>query len=452
MDAIDRYQDSEYRILDDAIKHAIKRSACDAVRLGHLLRRMMEEKLWVGYYDSLDSYLRQELHMDYSMACRFEAINRKYSVGGRSGNIDEKWEDYSQGVLIEMLNMSPELEAKVTPDMTVRQVREIKRQARREKQKRKAETETVVAAEGEAPEACSISAEVPVQETDPLTESEEDGNGAEAFPAKDEVPDAEYRELDPVEEVATSQPAGSMQESEAGKEGDAVAREDAAEDVSGAEPDGPEPEASSERHIALQMATGSAYEEEPDSHAIDRLAEVKEILAKEQKMLDDFMEAASEDESVLESHMYKRLAVIVAALTAMVRSLEEAEAAEPDTEERKQPPLPPLKNNDQRREWLKSYKDWGLWYRDDNIGVDYYKYDFENGARLVVEVYQEEATRYYDAHEISFLHLVGGPEPQKGQHGICKWQRQGKYTKYPNSETELVEFLKEIQKKGGAVQ
>ena len=84
--------------------------------------------------------------------------------------------------------------------------------------------------------------------------------------------------------------------------------------------------------------------------------------------------------------------------------------------------------------------------------MDYYKYDFENGARLVVEVYQEEATRYYDAHEISFLHLVGGPEPQKGQHGICKWQRQGKYTKYPNSETELVEFLKEIQKKGGAVQ
>ena len=529
MDAIDIYQDSEYRILDDAIKHAIKRSACDAVRLGHLLRRMMEEKLWVGYYDSLDSYLRQELHMDYSMACRFEAINRKYSVGGRSGNIDEKWEDYSQGVLIEMLNMSPELEAKVTPDMTVRQVREIKRQARREKQKRKAETETVVAAEGEAPEACSISAEVPVQETDPLTESEEDGNGAEAFPAKDEVPDAEYRELDPVEELATSQLP------ELGKPDRRQSQylDDFAEifitskhdwmlaDFEGRVMDVTKSPEEIRKHlgenektwyfssgkdkaahinmfdgyvqlwdgrgnhmgdfdwfylaasiqrmwndVSLEMADRRADVEscegdgegaedvsrtEPDDGITDELAEVKRILAKEQKMLDDFLEISAEDGSVLENQMFKRQTVIVEALTAMACRMEETEAG-PEPEGRQQPPLPLLKNNDQRKEWLESYKDWGLWYRDDNIGVDYYKYDFENGARLIVEVYQEEATRYYDAHESRFLHLVGGPEPQKGQHRICKWQRHKKYTKYPNSETELVEFLKELQKKGGTVQ
>lgn len=43
--------------------------------------------------------------------------------------------------------------------------------------------------------------------------------------------------------------------------------------------------------------------------------------------------------------------------------------------------LPEMKNNDQRKAWLRAYKDWGLWYEDKNIGVKYYKYDFQNGAK-----------------------------------------------------------------------
>ena len=137
MDAMDRLNmRSEYQILNDAIKDEIRRSASSVVSLGYMLRRMMDEKLWEGHYDSLDEYLRQELHMDYTLACRFEAINRKYSIGGKNVHIADKWENYSQSVLIEMLNMPPELETKVTPDMTVRQVRELKRQARQERKKR----------------------------------------------------------------------------------------------------------------------------------------------------------------------------------------------------------------------------------------------------------------------------------------------------------------------------
>ena len=39
----------------------------------------------------------------------------------------------------------------------------------------------------------------------------------------------------------------------------------------------------------------------------------------------------------------------------------------------KQPGLPVLKNNEQRRAWLRKYKEWGLWYEDENIGCKYYK-------------------------------------------------------------------------------
>lgn len=54
-----------------------------------------------------------------------------------------------------------------------------------------------------------------------------------------------------------------------------------------------------------------------------------------------------------------------------------------------QPELPTLKNKDQRKEWLSNYKAWGLWYRDENIDVNYYKFDFDDGSRLVVAELQK---------------------------------------------------------------
>ena len=112
-----------------------------------------------------------------------------------------------------------------------------------------------------------------------------------------------------------------------------------------------------------------------------------------------------------------------------------------------QPPLPVMKNNDQRKEWLRKYKEWGLWYTDEHIGARYYKYDFENGARLIVEEYDPEPVHNspWVSNEPYYMHLVGGPEPERNNE-IPKWTYHSKYNKYPNSETELVEFLKGVQK------
>ena len=112
-----------------------------------------------------------------------------------------------------------------------------------------------------------------------------------------------------------------------------------------------------------------------------------------------------------------------------------------------QPPLPVMKNNDQRKEWLRHYQEWGLWYTDEHIGARYYKYDFENGTRLIVEEYDPEPARNspWAPYEPYYMHLVGGPEPERNN-GIPKWTYHSKYNKYPNSETELVEFLKGVQK------
>lgn len=121
--------------------------------------------------------------------------------------------------------------------------------------------------------------------------------------------------------------------------------------------------------------------------------------------------------------------------------------SEENTEVPERPLLPLMKNNDQRKEWLRNYKAWGLWYTDEHIGVRYYKYDFENGARLIAEEYDPEEVKdsWWTHIETSYMHLVGGPEPDR-KNGIPKWTYHSKYNRHPNSETELVEFLKEVQK------
>lgn len=695
MDVVDRLNmRTEYQILNDAIRDEIRRSASSVVSLGYMLRRMMDEKLWEGHYDSLDEYLRQELHMDYTQACRFEAINRKYSIGGRNMHIDDKWEGYSQSVLIEMLNMPPELEEKVTPDMTVRQVREMKRQARQEKEKEKEKVRAESAME-KSVAGISVTADAGQQEhvasrgvPEEPDQPGQQGSGYQEIPVRGEILDAEFREVGmcevemPVEDaghspepelqetVATSQPEKSAYglEKSVYPEGSLIAEAgcgnkydcfscaqdcgirqkyrycmfaplgnpfgcDRMESLEGirkemgercqfinnslanhtagtneaapcctectedcafrcrrsrrmeadrvrktsggstqdmepdlwetvATPQCPELDRPDKMikqylddfaedfisgniewiladyrnraqdvapipgeikkylgldgrvqcfksrskpfpelmHITLfddyiQLCTGIdtvlgnfdwfylaaaiqrkwptviekmvnagkepkpvvtvreqpaepqvTVPEEQDGGIKDELAEVGRILAAEQKTLNDYLAVAAEDGEFPERLMFKQKA-IVAALEAYACSLEAESEAAQEPEEKKQPPLPPLKNNNQRKEWLRFYKDWGLWYRDENIGVDYYKYDFENGARLIAEVYQEEATKYCDAYESSHFHLVGGPKPPEDQHGICRWQRHGKYSRYPNSETELVEFLKELQKK-----
>lgn len=496
-------KDMNYQSLDKEIKRTMRRSAKDAVMLGCMLRRMMTARLWEECYDCFDDYLQNELHMDYTMASRFIGVNKKYSFGGDSMDIDEKWENYSQAVLIEMLSMPPELEERITPDMTVRQVREVKRQARQEKAEKQPETEPPQ----EDPEE-QITENVP--EWEDCREAEE-ASGRE-------IPNVQYRELEAVEEVATSQPKYSpygLAKSEY-PEGSLIAtagcgnkyscfscaqncgirqkfrycataplgnpfscttmevlenlmaevgdkcqflNNDLAPHKQGSGEADPccmdckelcgyrcrrsskgegAPDAEYKAKTESEPPDDVDSESEESQQQFDELAEIRRILKKEQKTLAEYLAV----EGLPAALMFKQK-TIVAALAAMICDLENAQE-----KAIAQPELPKLKNNNQRKDWLNKYEDWGLWYRDDNIGVDYYKYDFDNGARLIAEVYAAEAAKYRSTYNACYLHLVGGPEPPKDKYGIGKWTRNEKYSRYPNSETELVEFLKEVQKGG----
>lgn len=162
-----------------------------------------------------------------------------------------------------------------------------------------------------------------------------------------------------------------------------------------------------------------------------------ELLKEELEKAQRYLTMLSEEFTEKDIRMRKQK-LIVGALAGMIAEFDN-KFPEPV-----QPPLPKLKNNDQRKEWLNNYRSWGIWYKDEHIGATYYRYQFENSAVLIVEEYENES-EYTGTYISSYLHLVGGPEPER-KSGIPKWTKHEKYNRYPNSETELVEFLKEIQR------
>lgn len=208
-----RIHEREYENLDREIKRSMKRTAAEVVRLGYFLRKMRDERLYLVYYTDFDSYLQEELHIDYSKANRFMNINKKFSFGGNSMAVDEKYEGYSQSLLEEMLSMPDGLEEKITPDMTARQAREIKRQAKQQEQENtvdvdykemEARQEQMIATPQEPVDTGSeveLLEDIVVEiEADAEADSEQEGLSIEFDTNEllcdlDDVVDAEYKEV-----------------------------------------------------------------------------------------------------------------------------------------------------------------------------------------------------------------------------------------------------------------
>ena len=166
---------------------------------------------------------------------------------------------------------------------------------------------------------------------------------------------------------------------------------------------------------------------------------IREYLEEEEKMLKDYLECEDLPEKTILRQQLK-----VAGLR-ILRNLVK-DVLETEEEETTQPELPRLKNNEKRKEWLRNYKTWPLRHVDTYTGAKYYEYRFDNGAVLIAEEWKSQGDRYIPDHETVYLHLIGGPEAPRGQYGIRKWETHDKFNRFPDSETAIVEFLKEVQR------
>ena len=184
---------------------------------------------------------------------------------------------------------------------------------------------------------------------------------------------------------------------------------------------------------------------EPDDVAYSEIA-IRDYLEEEERTLEQYERVNGVEKLPLNLMMRQRM--LVKALKLLLES--ETELDEEETEDMEeddvpeQPELPVLKNNDQRKEWLNNYKSWGLWYRDENIDVNYYKYDFSDGSRLVVAEYpQREGYWKREPVDEYFFHFL---EKNKKKYQSINDVYDEKFRSHTDSETYLVEFLKNLQR------
>lgn len=412
MDELSRwYENLNYQEAKDILREKLDNMKMNFIAAGYYMKYIRDNELFrEDGYESIWEFAEDNYGIKKSTASRWMAMNDKFSQGGNSPILAEEYRGFEKSQLQEMLYLDGKQIETVTPDMTVKEIREARKPAEPEKEKKVSPIDR----------GC-------------ITGKNPNGNctccgkdGAECCGQCDDDCNSRCGWIDT--DVATSQqdePVVGM-------------------DLSGEESD-PEPEVITEENIEVVDAGGKElteelteelYEEASDQSDIDLL---NEELDKAKNNL-DLMLSCYTDKDI----RVRKQKLLVGALAGMICDLDKSDIPKPE-----QPELPIFRNNDQRKKWLRDYKSWGLWYEDENIGVRYYKYDFDNGARLIAEVYEHEEVdfRWKPELETCYLHLIGGPEPSRNG-AIPKWTRHEKYCKHPSNETELVEFLKYVQKEG----
>lgn len=402
MDELSRwYENITYQEAKNILREKLDYMKRNFIAAGYYMKYIRDRELFhEDGYKSIWEFAEDNYEIKKSTASRWMSMNDKFSQGGNSPVLAEEFRGFEKSQLQEMLYLDDKQIETVTPEMTVKEIRKVRKSDKKDPIDRGCIT-------GKNPNGNCVCC---------------GKGGVECCGQCTDGCNSRCGWIDPT--VAISQQA----------ENEPVVDMNPPEEESD-----PEPEVITEENIEVvnvgeEGLTEELYEETSDQSDIDLL---KEELEKAKNTLDLMLSCYSTYDIRV-----RKQKLLIGALSGMICDLDINDIPEAD-----QPELPNFRNNDQRKEWLRDYKSWGLWYEDKNIGARYYKYDFDNGARLIAETYLHPGDKYMPEHESSFLHLVGGPEPPR-KSGISKWVRHEKYDRFPSNETELVEFLKYVQKEG----
>jgi len=449
------------------------------VAIGYYLRHIYEGRMFQeDNYDSLEEMAKDLFGMDPTAVFRAIKVNKEFSRGGYSPLLADDYKGYSKSVLIEILTMEPEERQLITPDMTVKKVREIKADLR-------------------DPVPDPISMEFEIKEVLPDVEPEIDEVVATSQDAEDILPQDDFCVMGNKRvPVATSQVepeevnilliafAKNLREKSKKNlhERDSVALRQSLIDEHGKSYNGGNSCMPNYCHYDCQPSNlrfwdGRFHKEvlltwgQVAKQLIQLLKEdrISGVAKAEEKVFktdtSDFSEALTDDKAwktlgesnanILELERlikeeknwltvmgcdgeieapkaYRNHQMTLAAYELLHKCYGSEVARQP-----KQLELPLLRNKEQREAWLHNYQEWGVWYEDINIGVRYYRFDLPDGAYLVANEYIDDRWRGV-CEQNSRYHLIGGDKRRYNYHkGYCH---------QADSVTEIVEYMKNVQK------
>ena len=457
--------------LEDAevfIRSNLQSAVRSVIATGFYLKHIRDNELYLeAGYKNINEYAMDRFGLSASATSRYITRNTRFSRGGNSPLIDDRFKDFSKSQLQEMLGMSDEQLEQVTPDMTVREIRNMARPKEIPYIEIPGQTE-LKDIPGVMPEEMAESFEASTAELFGVEEDENMVQPVAGKPISQEISitelveeeDAEIATSQPLpEETATNEqrnePIDAAEKQQMGhclyrpeyecslpKEymhrpgsGTDCAHECCWECVKHGEcklecnssVDRPETE---ERIATSQTDTEASEDEIKERTDIEIL---RELLERKKQLLSKCLGIPGIDKSDEHIRMQK---LEVGALASMLCELEDLEEKK---DRPKQPELPQLKNNDQRAAFIDAYETWPIWIDNQETGERYYRYDLPDGTSFVIKTYHsmlydwkaDVAMRYKEGYGANEEYLL---EPGKFFRD-CRANR-----------TTLIEKLKEIQK------
>ena len=441
---------STYESVKNIIKNDLESMSKKFITIGYYLKYIRNNEMYTqDGFTSIWEFAQETYGISKSTCSRWMSMNDKFSKGGNSPYLREEFAHFGKSQLQEMLYLDDAQIEKATPEMTAKEIRQLKEPEIPGQMEIQDYPEVLpeekipyFVFDGE-PYGWTWSEVVKAYLKNGYKKPESgteikclgkmylvlrrkektffyDSQGSTLFEVDNKRLETEYEYMQ-----STNTPKTVEEQEETLPEEQQEAEEEQIKLVAPAQ---------QQNHIFAKADREEEEKEQQEEETEYNIFAIRRFLFEQEEELAEYEACEG-----LPARMVLRKRMIVDALKILLASHEEAE-------EIPQPALPEMKNNDQRKEWLNNYRSWGIWYKDEHTGATYYRYQFDNGATLIAEEYECES-QYTGTYTSSYLHLVGGPEPPR-KSGIPKWNRNEKYNRYQNSETELVEFLKEVQKNG----
>ena len=124
---------SDYEGYKKQLDRAITETTANFIVIGYLLLQARDtDILCTSGYTSMGDFARKEYGLDESVTSRFINIAERYGDG--SGRLRAEYASFTYSKLGEMLTLPSEVASIVSPDMTVKDIREIKEEVQEEAQ------------------------------------------------------------------------------------------------------------------------------------------------------------------------------------------------------------------------------------------------------------------------------------------------------------------------------
>ena len=321
------FEDMTYSEAKAILQENMTNMKMSFIAAGYYLKYIRDRELFrEDGYESIWEFAEDNYGIKKSTASRWMAMNDKFSQGGNSPSLAEEYKGFEKSQLQEMLYLDDKQIESVTPDMTVRDIREVRK------------PEPVSAYGTNRAEDDSAD-----NEENAVATSQQD---EEQLPGQMTVED--FPELPPDQNDL-------KEESEVEKVHGEIVESEFVDDETDHN----------------ESRENEKFEELSDQTDAELL---RDLLDQAKDRLGLMMEEFSENDIRV-----RKQKLIVGAYAGTIADLDLYA-----DQNRKQPELQKLRNNDQGKAFLNNYREWPVWFRVNEASEVYYRYDLPDESSIVI--------------------------------------------------------------------